>query len=676
VELGAGSWDEYFLQLDYGAPVQLGRYPAAYRLSYTGQRAQRFYDDVPNDYDSLYAAVKLRLSARQRLFAGAEIYDYRSSEIPGINRPTAELIRDHSYVIGEPPRLTSAQWGGDVVRPLVEFPFSLTVNPALFALAVPGDIARQHIPPQLLAHMADLSDSATMDSLYTVLPATDVPPFASNARAFAAELLAQVDVAPQDAFLYTPAYFAAGGKVLTTPLDSSKVLADPDDRANARNAIAFADLETVLGPDRSLLIRFFGEHLDSDKASTYGFAFRSRQWIANLRAEYQMRFNDGRSFVHIGADLRYSHARALQDFDAEPFARRDLSRADISPNTVVAAGAAVSPVDGLNFWSTFGTASEQSELLQAGIYAGGAIALQPALMLHYGARLEQGSWSSGLPTAVQRASAAQRAQRRSSGNVILYNLHLNPHLRLAQGLYAYTAVQFSRAVAPGDGGTISSRNNFTDAELFETGLKWAFADGRGFMSLSLYHWDQAAFSSRDAIAQPLRAKGLEWEANIPLGQRLTLIGAFTAQRVHLRGDLLGFGALPRSEQEWALTAGVLTAEADRTAPLNPDLVYAGLPEVSASLYAVVDLPGGWQLSAGPLWRDAYFHDMQRSLRIPSHVIWHARIRYDTSRWWAELRADNLFDAAYWIGQEPVFSAGTLILQGEARRLSARFGLRF
>jgi outer membrane receptor protein involved in Fe transport len=159
-------------------------------------------------------------------------------------------------------------------------------------------------------------------------------------------------------------------------------------------------------------------------------------------------------------------------------------------------------------------------------------------------------------------------------------------------------------------------------------------------------------------------------------ETFTLMGAFTAQRVYLRNDILGFGALPQTEEGWALNGGILNATGGRSAPDNPDMVFAGLPEVSAHLYAAWEFADGWQVAGGPLWRDGYYHDMQRALHIPGYVLWGAQLRYDAGNWWARLHVENLLDEDYWIGQEPVFSASTLILQGSGRRWQLTAGYRF
>jgi hypothetical protein len=656
IELEFGSWDQRQVQLDYGAPLYLFGKPAAYRVSYTGHRSDRYYENVPHDFDSFYASAKIKLSDRNRLFIGGEIYDFRSRE-------------------GEPALLTSPEWDGNVVRPLVGFPYTFSVNPGLFALAIPGYVAREKIDPGLLSTMLDLNDLSVVEDLLTPLPLSAVPGFAAWGYDDAVNYLSQVERQVQDAFVYTPEYFAAGGTVLTEQLQKNRVLADPADKADSRDYIAFADLETLLDGDNRLLTRFFMERLLTEKVSTYGFAFKHDQLVLQGKLEYQTTINDPRNNLSVGLDLRYTDAHVLQDFDAEPFSRRDLTLATISRNSLVAAGATPGP-DGLNFWSSFGTASLDSELVQAALYASGAYSIGERFTLYYGGRIEEAFYDVALPPQIDRISDADREAAATDGDEFLWQLHLNPHLEIVPGVYAYGALQLGKALAPGDGGTVSGKDSFTDVELFEAGIKTSLLDETFYASVSAYHWDQATFSTRDASSRPLRAKGFEVEMTYAPVESLTFLGAFTAQRVNLRNDTLGFGAFPQSEEGWALNGGILNAGAPRTAPDNPEMVFAGMPEVSAHLYAAWEFADGFQIAGGPLWRDGYYHDMQRALRIPSYILWTAQLRYDAGNWWARIHVENLFDKDYWIGQEPVFSAGTLILQGSGRRWQLTAGYRF
>jgi iron complex outermembrane recepter protein len=674
LEAGVGAFNSYTWQLDNGAPLMLGKTPAAYRVSLSGQRADRFWDNVGNDFDSVYVALKLRPSRRSQLFVGGEYFDYRSSEAPGANRPTPQLIDSRRYVIGEPPLATTDDWRGGVARTLTEYPFTLVVQPALHALAVPGPLARSQIAPALLQTMINLNDAAQRQQVYALRPNGAVPSFVyggnpavlAGLQAVASAELAAIGAPAQDAYVYTPAYFAAGGKALTANLDRQRILADPQDYADAQNAIAFADFELFPDADSRLRLRLFAESLDSDKYSSYGFAMRTRQAITHLRAEWQQTVPRWRTSLQLGLDLRATYARMLQDFDAEPFSRRDLAATGISPNSVVAAGPQTGP-DGLNLWSSFGGASQLSHLWQTGLYLGSHTAIAQWWDVYLGLRLENARFSSRLPHAVDRASTADRTARFTAGNEPLNQASIHSSFHLGPAVHPYFALQLGRALAPADGGTVAGRSSFTDTELYEVGLKLGQPNGNLYATVAGWYWDQATWSTRDAAANPLRASGLEVEATWQAASWLTIMGSLTAQRLHLRTATLGFGALPLDEQGWALNGGILNAAGGRSVlATNPDMVLAGIAELAANLHAVVDLPYGLRLATGPQWRDGHWADMGRSLRIPSHVLWQAQLVWQRDAWSVRANVDNLFDTGYWTALDPVFAANTLVLPGAGR----------
>lgn len=663
LQLEVGEYDHTFTQLDFGGPFQMGPRPAAYRVSLSAQRSESYYQHIENDFESAYLALKVKLGRHLRLFTGGEYYDFRSSEVPGINRPTQQLIDSGEYVIGEPALLTSPAYGDTVIRPLMEFPNTLRINPALHALAIPGDIARERIPAELRALMLDLNDPATVANLYTA------------SRPELNELLAQTGLPLQDAYVYTPAYLAAGGEVLTEKIDPRNILADPDDKADARNFIWFADLESSAGADWTWENKTFVEGLETEKYSTYGFAFESEQFVAADRLTFtrQLGFLDTR--LSLGGELRGTYASVVQDFDAEPFSRRDLTRDSISPNSVVIAGPQRGE-DGQNLWSTFGGASEQSHLYQAATFVSADSHLGERLRVFYSLRAENAWWRVGLPGKVDQASPEQRAARERNGDEFLLSGSLNPVFTLVEGLNLYGAVQLGRALAPGDGGTVSGPDSFTDVELYEVGLKASLLDQHLFTTLSAYYWAQSVFSSRDNEARPLRGRGVEWELTYTGPEGLSVITAFTAQRVELAGDAVGFGAVYFGEPEahWALNGGILSGDSARDLSRNPDQALAGFPELSASLLVHYRHSSGFGGAAGPIWRDRYWHDIERNLRLPSHVLWTASLFYGGERWEFRATVENLFDEEYWIGQDPIFAANTLVTPGTPRtwRASATY----
>lgn len=681
VQIEFGSDNHRRLQWDAGAPFLFGDKPAAFRLSTTLNRADRYYDRIEHDFESIYGSMKVRLSNRLELFIGGEYYNFRSSEIPGYNRPTQDLINNRNYIIGEAPDIRSSVWQGNAVRTLLVYPYTMIVDQSLQALAIPGDIARDRIPDYLRTEMIYLGDSNGRDQVYRLRPANEIPGFVyGNDPARLALLmheaqaaLDQIDPSFQDAYLYTPEYLAAGGEVLTETISRRNILADERDRVDSEDFIFFADLDGRIDSERSWRWRFFSEGLKTEKFSTYGFAMNTRQFIANTVLEWHQTLPDRKTSFTTGIDFRGSYAKMLQDFDAEPFSRRDLTQ-PITGNSVVLTGPQTGP-DGLNFWSTFGTASQVSQLYQSAIFLSTRSEIRPDFEIFFGVRGEQAWYRGKLPSELDRVSEQQREDRRLSGSEFLYQLSINPIWKPSSQLHLYGAVQIGKAVSPGDGGTIAGPTTFTDVELYEIGLKARSEDEQFFLSLAVYHWDQANFSSRDASARPLYGRGLEIESSYSPQEWLSFLFAFTAQRTVLKTGTLGFGTVYLTEEEWALRGGILNGADNRDiSASNPDRVMAGLPELSSHLYTVIDLPAGWSFGGGPLWRDAHWNDMGRNLRIPSSILWNAHLGWENDRFSIRLRVDNVFDTETMIALEPIFAANTLILPGEGRswRLSANY----
>jgi len=352
IEVSGGSGDFSRAQADVGGPQPGGR--AAWRATATVQRDGTPYRNLRNDYESVYAVATFRPADGVTATVGAEYYDYRSNENLGWNRVTADLIDRGAYVRGEPADLTSAAWGGKVTRTLLEFPYSSLVNPRLHSLAVSGAIARAQIPDALRATMIDLNDPAQVAALYVLRADDDVPAFLKADPALYAQRRATAQAAldliarhPQDAFVYTPQYFAAGGTALTTTLARDRVLADPDDFANARNALLFFNWENTRDPALTWKNQVFLETLATRKYSSYGYATQTGQVVLSDKFTLVRNLPAWRSRLTAGAELRAVSSLMRQDYAAEVFGRRDLSADTLSANSLIPAGATPAP-DGLN----------------------------------------------------------------------------------------------------------------------------------------------------------------------------------------------------------------------------------------------------------------------------------------------------------------------------------------
>jgi iron complex outermembrane receptor protein len=111
-----GTYDYFNTQLDMGGPVLAFGKPMAYRISLTSQNADSYYDNVQNNYISIYGALKapdyfgpLRPTARK-------YYSYKSNENAGWNRVTQDLLDNGNYLVGEVvDRTSAAAFGGHVL---------------------------------------------------------------------------------------------------------------------------------------------------------------------------------------------------------------------------------------------------------------------------------------------------------------------------------------------------------------------------------------------------------------------------------------------------------------------------------------------------------------------------------------------------------------------------------
>lgn len=682
VNVTLGRWDHFRVQADYGGPTRVGDIPTAWRLSITAQDSDSYYEHVHNDFISLYGALKMRLDEKTSIFTGAEYYDFKSSEAPGWNRPTQQLVDSGRYVIGEPINVADPAWQGTANRDLASFygvqarngieDFNALVVPAA---VVEKALAEGRITQAAVDAMLDLSDPDDLARAYgQPLPSTGLrdPRFdASNAPGWLDETLAALMSNPNDGYRYTRDYFEQGGEVFTEEIDGSRVLAAEEDYANSEDFIWFFDWVRDGGKGESIKNQIFVESLKTRKFSTYGFSLFSDQFVLADKLSIEKPVDALNMKLTYGADLRYSWAKMRQDFFAEPFSRRDLTRDGASPNSVVLTGPQIAP-DGLNLWSPGLGANEESELYQAALFALADVQHTERLRIFYSLRGEWANWDTKLPDVVQRRALADEIA--NAGSITFLNGSISPVISITRNVNIYGAVQAGKAMGPGDGGTISGESSFTDIELYEVGTKAALLDNKLFIGIAGYVWEQSVYSEIDARSFPLRGKGIEFEAIYSPSDRFSLMASFDAQEVRILSTELGYGTVPKTEQDWALTGGIMDARFDRPTPNNPDDIYAGYPQVSAKLFASYDVGYGFRIAGGPHWRDAFWASHDRTLRLPSSFVWNALLTWNRGPWTFSLRVENLTNEDHYLASDPVFSANTLVTKARPRswELSAAY----
>jgi hypothetical protein len=625
-------------QLDYGSPVLLGRRPAAYRVSLTAQDSDSYWKNVGNDHISAYGALKVQLGQDLRLFTGAEYYDFHSNENPGWNRVTQDLIDRGEYIIGEPQNIVSAAWGGMADQSLITFPGSTVGRPANFrALILPAATAQARLSPALLALM---EDRRTTDGGYR----------------------------------YTQAYFDAGGKPLTEKIDGSTVLSDPNDYANSRDFLWFLDLVSTRSADRTLTWKSLVEKLETDKHSSYGYAVATEQLVMENKLLVEHRnLRPADTTLGYGASLRYSYGWTVQDFAAEPFNRRDISRSDISANSRVPAGTNLDP-NGRNLWSTSIGGSTESDLWQGALFAQARTKWTDTLETTLALRAEAVSYEADLPVEVGRATAAQRLAAEREGGRDHGSGSLSVLWRALPEANLYATYQKGTALQPGQGGTVNSKSNFASAELKELGAKTSLLDGRLFAGIATYQWESARFNDRENRAERLRGRGAEFELTWAPNARLSVIASAGSQRV-FRLDPLGFRARYGTADRIALESGSFDAGVTPTPALNPQLIYPGTPETQAKLDVAWQPTPAWGVSIGAVWSHAFYHNFERNLVLPESLVWRGSVHWRRGALDLRLSVENLFSEDYFLGADPNFSHNDLVTKAPPAegKLTATWG---
>ncbi len=623
-----GSYGYLNTQLDAGGPWLLDGKPAAFRVSLTAQEAGSYYHNVDNNYLSVYGALKARLNPEWSVFAGAEYYRYRTNENPGWNRVTQQLIDHGTYIVGEVVDGTSAAAGGKVLPSAVPF------------VSVPAGPGGQPV-----------SSGASP----AIIPPAD----------FVAGLSAQLRALLGPRGEYTPAYLNAGGPVATTHLEGSTVLADPADHANARNLLGFFDLVGITPAGATVRNQVLLDWIQTDKLSSYGYAFAMEQRVIEDKLTLEHAGNGALQKLLYGASLRYSRAHQLQDFSAEPFDRRDISRPDITPNSVVLAGP-LRPLSGdtRNLWSQ----GADSELWQAGLFAVGNFRLNERLSLLASLRVEGARFKSWVPVAFERSAMAGRPV--SDGGKNYYAAGLNPLWRITPGVSLYAALQLGTALNPSQGGTVTSEANFGETKLAEFGAKTVLLDDHLFAAVAGYWSELSRFNNITNNPFGLRTKGVEFEVTWKLAGGF-FMRATTGLRRTTQTNTPGFRFQATQEYYTPLVAGGLYAGGAANPTLlaanNPDVSFPGSPEFTANIYAGHEWSNGFSLAAGPSFRGAYWHNYEHTIRLPATMVWNSTLSYRRGTSDVLLELTNIFNEDYFYGSEPTFASNALITKAPLRQ---------
>ena len=616
-----GSYDYYNAQVDVGAPFLLFDNPAAFRVSVTGQKADSYYNNIKNDFASVYASLKTQLSESSSIFTGAEYYTFKSNENAGWNRVTQDLIDNGNYIIGEAVSLTSAAAGGNVLPadvPYVVMPSGSGASPIAYGQS-PAIVA----PASLVATLTDAQKAL----------------LGANGE-------------------YTAAYLNSGAPVATTKIDADTVLADPTDFANSKNFLYFFDYEVRPSSDLTIKNQTLLDWIDTEKLSSYGYAFNMEQLVLENKTSFIQKFSGVLDSLTYGGSLRYAYAHQVQDYAAEPFSRRDITNPTITANSIVLTGPQ-RPLTGdtRNLWSQ----GAESDLRTLGLFSVANFKLTDTFSAVASARVEGAQFTVHTPDEYERSATA--GQKTAEGGKNYYMVSLSPLLKLTPEISLYASGQYGTALNPSQGGTVTSESNFGEPPLAEVGIKTSLMDGRFFASFSGYYTTLARFNNITNNPYGLRTTGVEFETTYMPNEHFSLIANVTGRRT-VQTNSPGFRFQATQEYYTPLVAGGLyaggNANTDLVAANNPDTVFPGSPEFSANLFASFNFNSGFGVAFGPTFRGSYYHNYEHTIRLPSTQIWNANVSYRKGPVEVLFELTNVFSEDYFYGSDPTFAANTVI----------------
>ncbi len=647
VEVTVGDWNYYNTQVDVGGPVLIKGKPMAYRLSVTNQDADSYYNDVSNDYISVYAAAKAKLSENLSVFAGAEYYSFQSNENAGWNRVTQDLIDNGNYIIGEmDPNTTSAKYRGFTNNDLISafFPtqnaIALGVQDPNLALVVPT------------AYFLDAFGSPTGSGYaYTSGAAAQATPIFFNGDLYG--------------YKYTQDYFDAGGQLFTEKIDGKTVLSDPSDYADSKTFIYFTDFVWQGEGDRKISVKNFFEYITTKKLSSYGFAHDSdaHSWETKLIVDDVMELGGTKFALQYGADVRYSYNNDANDFFVEPFNRRNIANPTITPQSIVLAGPQLD-------WQLVG--GSESKLTQFGAFGQLKADFTESFTVFAGARLESALYSTrGTP----KESPTPAAYR--DGEETYASVSVNPILTLNDTFSLYGALQQGTALNPGQTGGINSGDgNFNEAPFYEGGIKASLMEGKFFASFAVYEYEKTTLANLPTGAVDTSAytsDGYEFEFSYAPTPMFTIVGSIGEQKATYDGGF-PFSTSPMTPEQTALYAGAIVYDVvsgDRF-DNNTTLERRGYPQFSANLFAMLSFENGFGIGLGPSYKESFWLDNEQTLKLPEATIWNANLFYRTDRYEFFLRINNLTNEDYFIGAS---FAPTMIVT-KAEPLEAQFSMKF
>ena len=636
-----GSYDHLNTQLDIGGPTLLSRNPSAWRISLTYQNSDTYYDRLVNDYLSAYAAAKIKLSDKISFFLGGEYYLYRGDERVGWNRVTQDLIDNGIYIVGNPLN--------DLTGEVIEMPSAFGGTQTV-TNQTPGRASREAIEST-----APFGGILGNFNRRTKFNPNDLSQDAVEFFAFVGGLRN----CGNPFFYQMPESGCTSNSVETVRISGKQNLSNPDDFADTNNILFFWD--TLLSGSDQVAItnKVYFESYSRSKYSTYGYAEEGENSTIENKTivEHAMPNKPIVDSLIYGTSIRFEDALAKTDFTAEPFSRRDITKPE-NLNTILPAGGDRNR-DGLTFWDPFG--SNQTKMITYGVFLTADLEPTERINLILNGRFDHAHWFdrkrpddiSYNPFTPKPGDVigSQHGRGDGRGGKSYFNWSVSGVRNFTDTLSGYVSyhrgTSFQGYYVSGGIANSQGDTNFMENALAEMGVKVVSQELNLYGSFNVYHIDLEEFDDRGGFATDQRGRGIEcdfaWEPN----DWLSLSAALSWQEHFFRTRKLVGGFVPLNPYQMVMYAGATYLDFGLQEWRGKDGIAGdgprhSIPQWTGNFYIRIRTRNGITVGIGPVFTDSQFLNADRTVSLPSSLVWNGRVSYSTDDWELALSGTNLF----------------------------------
>jgi iron complex outermembrane recepter protein len=609
VTLTYGSYDEKRGSAEVGLPFKLGAHRSGLYAFFEDEDSHSFYKGVANRYKLGQIAFDSEISSKVRFSYGFQGFHGEGTQNLGWNRVTQGLIDHQMYLSGQP--MVNLSHNGYNIGLGDNAPYSLSQ----FAYT---------------QNFGATPDFQAVAQYYALNPATI--------------------------------------KMVKLPLD--QIMIDAGDFNRSTTFTPYFDVVVDISPNVHFKNQTFGDWLNHNKYSSYGFGAGYRPWTVENKSTFSFDYKPTPKVVaHVLAGFGYRHVQVTAGEERNEFQtvdRRDIS-IGATPNDRF-----VGPYnsDGSVYFQYFQTGSYGD----VGAFALSDIGLGSRAAVTAGLRYDRYSpdfWGrDDQDTKLTHATASQ--------NAVTYNASFS--YRLPLNLRPYFTAATSRFLDLGQGNEldyaqVQNGTFIATSTLYEAGIKGSAVANKMYGAISLFRQKRASFNNQTREDDYYETKGFEFEGRAFLMKRLSLTTNVTLQNplqlnvpflLGIPPYLLGLTPQQAYGGRFIGLASIFG--------LKPPFHVGGQPHVVVSPFATINVTKNAGFTLGTSLVSSVRAGYVSNVRLPAYALTRGSVFFEMGRNLVNVAINNMFDTVYF--QSQFLFWDVLVKPGALRTASLTYSFRF